>query len=380
MLYAINAKKKLQSLYQMSKSELELAKQTPFWCPVCEETVSVRIGSKVIPHFAHRPDSTCASNKGSESMEHEKGKWTLYHWLRNQGYHAQLEHYIKSLKQKPDLWVKTSSKRIAIEYQCSTITVKEVQRRTAKYLSTGIFPFWLLGNKHFQKQGFQQLNLNAFVRTFLYHWPHGYQLFFFDSNQNRVNRASHIKWTGPRQALASIQSYPLKEISFPQLFSPDDSFIPHHLYQHLKKSWHDNRTHYRKQVGSAERNYRQYLYLRGYHFSMIPSLCYLPVDGQVQMDIPPYIWQTRLMIDHFMDVPNESILHFPAVYPNPTLNGYKPDLAQQYLSLLSKLNIVRKTGKNNWVKIKQVSFHQFMEDGLRDDQTTLEHLKNIKRI
>ncbi|WP_128523510.1 hypothetical protein [Halobacillus litoralis] len=94
----------------------------------------------------------------------------------------------------------------------------------------------------------------------------------------------------------------------------------------------------------------------------------------------PYIWQTRLLIDHFISLPIGAFISFPEIKIQSTLNGYTPSLSTQYLNLLAKLNIVGKTGNNTWVKKKQVSFHKRMEDGLEDDRRTLAQLKSLQRI
>ncbi|MGP4062048.1 competence protein CoiA [Halobacillus sp. H74] len=380
MLYALNTEGKLQSLYQMSKQEISAIKRQMFRCPTCNEPLQVRAGLKVIPHFSHPPKSDCASIKKGESLEHETGKWALYEWLFEQGYEVHLEPYIEEIQQRADVLMKHNGKKLALEYQCSTIPIREVRKRTAAYKKIEVFPLWILGMKHFQRSGPEQILLNDFIRSFLYYWHNSYHLLFFDTSSKRIIRVSHIRSIGMRQNYGSIHSTPISEALFPQFLSPDNSSDTLNLFFDLKQKWFENRTVYRKQVGSEERKYRQYLYLNGYHFSLIPSVCFLPLAGQVQLMTKPYIWQTRLLIDHFISLPIGAFISFPEIKIQSTINGYTPSLSTQYLNLLAKLNIVGKTGNNTWVKKKQVSFHKRMEDGLEDDRRTLAQLKSLQRI
>jgi competence protein CoiA len=382
MLYAFNAKSEWKSLYRMSSKAIQRAREESFYCPVCRSPLQIRAGTKMIPHFAHLPKSACELAKGGESEEHERGKWAIYKWLQHQGFNVKLEYYLERIKQRPDIWLEINNKRIAIEYQCAQIPIKNIIKRTASYRKEGIIPFWILGHKHFQRAGTHQVFLNEFTRTFLYHWSSSYHLFFFHPFNDSFVHLSHMRPGLGRFTFANIAIHSLKKLTLSHLLSTTESFQSQNkLYlSHWANQWNQNRTIYRKQVNSEERHYRQYLYLKGEHFSLIPSACFLPVKGQIHLGTKPYIWQTRLICDYFAPLPLGSPITFPTKDIIPTPNGYIPDLYHQYLSILAQLNIIEKTGKNIFIKNKEVNFHKRMEDALEDDRITLDCLKKIQEI
>ncbi|WP_394218605.1 competence protein CoiA [Halobacillus trueperi] len=381
MLYALDTNGELQSLYQLRQAEINQARKTPYFCPVCHEMLQIRSGPRTVPHFSHFPKSNCTEKKGGETLEHDRGKWRLFTWLKNQGYDVQLEHYLPEIRQRPDLFLMVNEKKIAIEYQCASISKREINKRTSSYRDAGIFPLWILGAKHLPSSISNHCSLSDFTRTFLYYLNDDYHLYFFHASKNTICVLSNAKSAGGRRVFANRFSTTITNLSFSQLFSSIScSLIEDHFIKEVERLWYKNRTVYQSQVSSEERQYRQYLYLRGYHFSLIPSICYLPVPGQVQAGMRPYIWQTRLFLDHFFHLPIGSFIEFPFLNLPSTPNGYVPHLSQQYLDLLTQLNIIEKTGKNNYIKSKQVPFHKRVEDALEDDRRTLEQLKNLQRI
>ncbi|WP_160912026.1 competence protein CoiA [Halobacillus litoralis] len=381
VLYALDTNGDLKSLYQLRQEEIELARKSPYFCPVCHEMLQIRSGPRTIPHFSHLPKSDCTMMKGGETVEHSRGKWRLFNWLKNQGYDVYLEQYLPEIRQRPDLYLMANDKRIAIEYQCASVPRREIEKRTLSYRDAGVFPLWILGAKHLHSSNFNHYSLSDFARSFLYHFNDDYRLYFFHASKNIIWVTSNTKSAGGRRVFANTFSSIITSLNFPQLFSSvPSSNMEDQFLSEVKRLWYKNRTVYQSQVSSEERNYRQYLYLRGYHFSLIPSICYLPIPGQVQTGIRPYVWQTRLILDHFLHLPLGSRVEFPFIQIPSTPNGYTPHLSQQYLDLLTQLNIIEKTGKNNYIKSKQVSFHKRVEDALEDDRRTLEQLKNLQRI
>ncbi|WP_281659337.1 competence protein CoiA family protein [Halobacillus sp. Cin3] len=378
MLYALNDQEQLQSIYQKSFSDISRLKERAYYCPSCREPVRIRSGPKVIPHFAHLPDSRCPSIKGGESEEHEAGKWLIYQWLRARGYQVELESYLPGIQQQPDVYIYGSKRQVAVEYQCSTIPVTDIWKRTKGYVDHGIFPLWILGPRHWKKKGPHILQFNSFLQSFLYQWSSCYQLFFLHPRKKTMTTASGLRWLSPASVTGSFHSFFLPQSTFPQIFSPGRKAVLPSIFHHWKKSWHNNRSTYRREPGSKEKQFRQYLYLKGYHFSLIPSVCYLPVESQVQLSVKPYIWQTRLLLDHFTPVPIGSVVEFPKMEVPVTINQYKPDPVSEYAELLSLLNILKKTGNNKWVKTREVAFPATMEEAFLDDRTTLAKLKNLK--
>src|SRR5690625_928589 len=99
MLQAQTKDGKFVTLIHLSRKQIEqLRRKERFFCPVCSERVIVKSGTKVIPHFAHQSNRTCA-NQG-EGPYHMLGKLRLKRWLQAQGINVELELYIKEINQR----------------------------------------------------------------------------------------------------------------------------------------------------------------------------------------------------------------------------------------------------------------------------------------
>ena len=377
MFYALNDKGDIQSLYAKTKVEIESCKQKAYYCPTCEEPLQIRSGPRVTAHFAHFPNSDCSRG---ETLEHETGKWLLYKWAKYQGLHSELEKFLPEIKQRPDVWLTLNNKQVAIEYQCATISEKEIRKRTSAYYSSGIFPLWILGHQHLKPYSNQTLKLTSFLSSFLYYFNDQYLLYFLNPDKRSISMASRLQTTSPRVCFASIQSLSLQHVSFPDLFRKPSATSLYSAVPFWEKLWYNHRTTYKKHVSTEERQFRQYVYLKGHHFSLIPSVCYLPVEGQITMKEKPFIWQTRLLMEYFLYVPIGGRVHFPALQGRPTTNGYHPDVANEYLKVLQSLGYVRQHSGNNWVKTKEVYFHRHVDEAIEEDQKIMHALKKLHRI
>lgn len=120
---------------------LYLANQTldrtlSYHCPVCQTKVILKLGTKMIPHFAHQTKATCPASEG-ETYEHLAGKLLLQTFFQQ----FTLEVYLPDLKQRPDLLWEDQ----VIEFQCSPLSHKRFLERTHNYLLHGYQPIWILG-------------------------------------------------------------------------------------------------------------------------------------------------------------------------------------------------------------------------------------------
>ncbi|MCA0983799.1 hypothetical protein LCL89_06975 [Halobacillus yeomjeoni] len=374
MLCALNHQGKLISLYSYTLEALEKKRDEPYFCPICNERLQVRVGKKVIPHFAHYPKSNCSQSRG-ETWEHEKGKLLLFQWLKRQGYSVRMEHYLKEIQQRPDIYLEINQKRMAIEYQCSTIPIRQVESRTESYKASGIHPLWVLGMKHFNPKTSTSMPMNSFLRTFLYYFQDHYLLYFFDTNTNRMKIASNLHSLTPSYTTTYLHDRSLKNLRLPDLFSFKKIPFVNSNWRYWEKLMYTHRTQYRAHVNAEEREFRQFLYLKGLHFSLIPSICFIPLPGQITSEQPLYNWQTKLLVNHFLDADVGETVRLNAVYNRPTINGFKPDLVSDYLKILSELRYVRRNSHNEWVKLKHVGFYNNSEEAIKNDKMLLNILK-----
>ena len=136
-------------------------------CPACGARVIYRAGPRTIPHFAHQVKKDCHASTEAETVEHLLGKTSLYHWLEECQLVVELEKYITSINQRPDILVKIQHQSYAIEFQCSPIQEKLFLKRTLGYLNTDVAPIWIFHNHFIKRKGAYLWRLNSFLKLAL---------------------------------------------------------------------------------------------------------------------------------------------------------------------------------------------------------------------
>lgn len=134
---------------QLVQATVSLTKMDQFQCPVCYQTVRLKIGDKVRPYFAHI-NQTCEYQTLSEaeSLDHLSGKLGLQTILAQEG-EVFLEVVMPEIEQRADLVLENW---LVIEYQCSPITRSEIERRTQKYRQLKYEVLWIFGPKFYQQK------------------------------------------------------------------------------------------------------------------------------------------------------------------------------------------------------------------------------------
>lgn len=141
-----NENKEINLIKFTCKEKLHRIKEeNEFYCPWCKEKVILKIGNVMIPHFAHIVKSNCKNT--NESLKHRQGKRNLSMWLTYQGIDHNVEVVLKEINRIADIYFVHNNKKYVIEYQCSTIPVTDVVKRSDDYKSIGITPIWILGKK-----------------------------------------------------------------------------------------------------------------------------------------------------------------------------------------------------------------------------------------
>ena len=146
---------------------LILRNNEKFFCPVCGEAVSLKLGNQRIYHFAHRSGTVCSDFHESESLYHINGKLQLFQWLHMQGIPAELEYYDSMIGQRPDIMFDFGGNRYALEYQCSPIPEEIFIKRTQSYIQHHYIPLWIIGSKHIKAKRSNVFSLSNFDYFFL---------------------------------------------------------------------------------------------------------------------------------------------------------------------------------------------------------------------
>ncbi|NQJ71555.1 competence protein CoiA [Streptococcus suis] len=134
--------------------ELHDLRGEDFYCPQCSSPVRYRSGKIMRPHFAHLSRKECPFFTENESTQHLSLKSELYSWLVGVE-QVELEKYLPELNQLADLLV---NKRLALEVQCSSLSISRLQERTRAYHEAGFQVLWLLGKELWLKERLTKLH------------------------------------------------------------------------------------------------------------------------------------------------------------------------------------------------------------------------------
>lgn len=193
---------------------------TEFFCPQCNDSVRLKVGDIVIPHFAHKKEASCtASLSEGESKEHLKGKQQLYEFFKKRNENVILEPFFKLLSQRPDLLVTTHSGPVPIEFQCSKIPVSIIESRTAGYRSAGMEPIWILhtpANFSTLPQGVGVFHFSRFHECFFTHQsPEGQVFLTYNPKTERFHYFSSLVHISGKKFIGIHRSLPMSKQTFP---------------------------------------------------------------------------------------------------------------------------------------------------------------------
>src|ERR1043166_74198 len=144
----------------------EVARGPEYRCPdpTCNQRVTIRKGPKVIHHFAHRPDASCAYGQG-ETPAHLQAKLFLCNEFRRRGLQADVERVVLSSEsdRRADVlvWKPDSDRRVAIEVQHSNLPVTDIERRTKAYMAASVPVIWI-GLRDWDPFGVGDRSLNGY--------------------------------------------------------------------------------------------------------------------------------------------------------------------------------------------------------------------------
>jgi len=168
-----------------------------YMCPRCKETVILKQGRIVIPHFAHKAKDLCRYAVG-ETMAHYKAKLFFRDSFRMRGWTATIETEVDCLPgdRRADVLVTMPNQRkFAIELQHTKISDKEIEDRTFSYHRANLGVIWVSFLKKSttsdakESRRHDALFVEQYTAPPWERWAHGYhfgKLWFYNPDDNTL--------------------------------------------------------------------------------------------------------------------------------------------------------------------------------------------------
>lgn len=374
---------------ELTRQELDRWRQKAFYCPVCQERVMLKAGPRVMPHFAHYSTKNCPSRQGGEGPYHERGKLILYEWLKRQHIPVLLEPYLPSIQQQPDMLITIKQKKIAIEFQCSRTSPDVIRARNRGYRRLSIEPIWILGAKLFNRASHRTIRIDAFTKQFVQQFSSSFPLtlFYFCPTTQIFVQAQHIHFLKQSVAYVQLHSNPLFNLNFLDLFHVQlfDQRIFFRTWRRVKQNF---RMKPSGNIFGRERQWYHWLYEKGTHVQYLPPYIYLPIQSQIYMKTPLWDWQSRLFLNFIHPIPVGATINsstcknyfgnvIKSVNKFPLINQLR-DPIFEYLKLLETLQVIKQNAEYTFIKIKQTSLLNHVEQSVQADRELLENL--LKKV
>ena len=338
---------------------MSLRDKEEFVCPVCRETVLLRLGDQRIFHFAHKQSSQCRELYENETYEHLEGKRQLFQWLIKQNIASVLEYYDRNIQQRPDIMFKYNGQRYALEYQCSTLPDKVFTKRTSTYLENSYTPLWVISSSHLHQKRKDLITLSNFQYSFLRTASSG-RLYIpaYCPEKQLFQLVESITPFSIKNSFAYLSSLPIQTIELDSILEPQND---HPISQ---ANWNREVERYMFNWALHPRTEQkpllQEIYNQGLNIFLLPPEIGLPVAHSVLIQTPPFIWQTYLFVDVLAYKNPRDLITLKEINTSyqkriqkrqiivrhlPQVKNVTPFAAMiEYLQLLEKLNILKQKG------------------------------------
>ncbi|GAX01819.1 competence protein CoiA [Secundilactobacillus silagei] len=251
-----------------------------YFCPSCQEQVTLKRGTRMVAHFAHRPHSVCRPFSESESQAHLTGKWQLADYFGTD--YVELEPYLQALAQRPDLLLKRAGRNLAIEYQCSVIPVSRLQQRNLGYSEFGLEVLWILGADYLQKIK----TVRQAEKWLRYSDKLGWYLIFWETRQQGLIIWHHLTMDGTGQ----LQGW--AKVSNGQQYAKNTRITSRAVVQKLQRQVQMG-LHYKLPKWLK---LQQFCYEHHGLLQAISAICYQFTDTEPVICDSPVIWAALMTI------------------------------------------------------------------------------------
>lgn len=137
MQFALNQYKQLVNISHVIPSN-------KYYCVDCHCPLKVKTSKKGLKFFAHSGNSKHCG----QTSEHLLGKQQIFQWAEKNGWHPRLEYYLPAINQRANIFLSYANRPIAVEFQCSPLTLQSIKQRNQGYHTMWIPVRWLLGSSY----------------------------------------------------------------------------------------------------------------------------------------------------------------------------------------------------------------------------------------
>ncbi|RHW39862.1 hypothetical protein D1B33_03145 [Lysinibacillus yapensis] len=326
----------------------QLRTTTKFYCPQCKEPLVFKIGTFKTPHFAHLSTNHCENQfSEGETEQHLKGKEQLYHFLKSLGLQAELEAYLPTIKQRPDILINAQERRYAIEFQCSPISFERLNERNIGYNKDSIAPIWIPATpaKIVQK-GIQKVALSEQTKQFLAPSDRHHYLMSYNPNLRQFFYISNLMFLHGNSYLAKIQVLPLSRQNFPffipKLLNKSELKQFLSIYELLKHNFLLSRVLISRH-GVNDLMLRSIYELR-LQINSLPSFLGIPLKGSEALKVFSIEWQIALFYFIFFTKITIADLNIPSIrfflkWAKLPETPQSIEVVQAYCQILNSLGI-----------------------------------------
>ncbi|WP_251552465.1 competence protein CoiA [Neobacillus muris] len=351
---------------------LKLRAQEEFLCPICGESVTLKLGDQRIFHFAHKKGETCSIVLEGETARHMEGKRQLFQWLARQRIPCILEHYDREIQQRPDIMFHFNGKRYALEYQCSTIAEKDFIKRTASYLKNDYVPLWIISSDHLKHGKGDFATLSGFDYLFLRNSPSG-NLYIpaYSSEKQLFHFVSSITPYSIKNAFASHSFHQLESMKLKELLEPRSINRPIPMAYWIKNL---ERTKMMWSVHADVGNspFLSEIYQQSLNLFLLPPEIGLPVPHTLYIQTPPLIWQTYFYLDVLKNRQAGDIISFEEIksHFNKRVNRkqiilrHLPQLEQEQVPIQPLLEYLHLLAQFDMISLDEKSYALFIRQPL----------------
>ncbi|HDX9702553.1 TPA: competence protein [Bacillus thuringiensis] len=378
---------KIHLLYNCNEELLRrMRQQERFFCVACGKEVQMKLGKQKSWHFAHKKVDSCLAFYEAESMYHRHGKELLYRWFKRQNFHVDIEHYLPQIQQRPDIFIERAGRKIAIEYQCTNLSIEQLYKRTYLYWRAGIQVIWIIGGNQLKKQSAYWMKFSSLMAFSLQSYPQPF-LIFFCSKQKSFMKCAFLTSFSTSVSFSHTIYLPTETTTFELLFSP----VPFQK-EILDREWKQRKDYFRKNALPIwNYNYKSLLRLL-YQFkctpASFPSEVGVPLPSGFAFQTNPFIWQAFLYMKCIGElavgecISLQYVCSYVKKYTKRRMLPYFSKhiwkvAVTEYMTFLCYTGVLRKVETYKYRKIRGIVMLKTEEEVMKYDETCLAYALSL---